>query len=469
MRLQKHPQAEFLPGAGELLVERRVGRGRIVASAFRLSDREFVDWPGCDEVFNAFLLRRPPRKYVEGKDAETLVQWTDGTHRLDPARVTQLRYFTRDTGVRLAEYAADVVNANLDSPDPPAASPGLAAWNDFNPVAAAARKSLQNAARVEIPKRSFVMWVVVVYLLVLVPANWALFRGLRRVEWAWAAAPVIAVVCTGTVIRMAQLDIGFVRSRTELAVLEMQGDYARGHVTRYNALYTSLATSYNFRCDDPGAVVLPFPTVADPELFRMSLGQQYRNLIYRRGEQAVLAGFPVGSNSTGLVHSEEMLDAGGAISLAPSAEGTEQLVNQSALNLHGVGLLRRTRAGELQTAWLGEVPRAKSVGGFQWITLSKTEAEKPLWPQEREESPVSAANPVPGALSLRKVLDLGQDAQNLAAGETRLIGWSEDNLPGLAIEPAAPQTRRGILVVAHLGYGFGEPPRPDANLRSGLQ
>ena len=256
-------------------------------------------------------------------------------------------YFTRDTGVRLAEYAADVVNANLDSPDPPAASPGLAAWNDFNPVAAAARKSLQNAARVEIPKRSFVMWVVVVYLLVLVPANWALFRGLRRVEWAWAAAPVIAVVCTGTVIRMAQLDIGFVRSRTELAVLEMQGDYARAHVTRYNALYTSLATSYDFRCDDPGAVVLPFPTVADPELFRMSLGQQYRNLIYRRGEQAVLAGFPVGSNSTGLVHSEEMLDAGGAISLAPSAEGTEQLVNQSALNLHGVGLLRRTLRGRV--------------------------------------------------------------------------------------------------------------------------
>ena len=68
VRLQKHPQAEFLPGAGQLLVERRVGRGRIVASAFRLSDREFADWPGCDEVYNAFLLRRPPRKYVEGSE-----------------------------------------------------------------------------------------------------------------------------------------------------------------------------------------------------------------------------------------------------------------------------------------------------------------------------------------------------------------------------------------------------------------
>ena len=100
VRLQKHPQAEFLPGAGELLVERRVGRGRVVASAFRLSDREFIDWPGCDETYNALLLRRPPRKYVEQSDGEVQVQWADGTPRLDAARVTQLRYFARDTGCR---------------------------------------------------------------------------------------------------------------------------------------------------------------------------------------------------------------------------------------------------------------------------------------------------------------------------------------------------------------------------------
>ena len=155
---------------------------------------------------------------------------------------------------------------NLDSRAICAAAAGAGAGGveRFQSGGRAARKALQSAARIEIPNRSFVMWVVVVYLLVLVPANWALFRSLKRVEWAWVAAPLIAVVCTGTVIRMAQLDIGFVRSQTELAVVEMQGDYARGHVTRYNALYTSLATSYGFQCDDPGAVVLPFPTVAEP-------------------------------------------------------------------------------------------------------------------------------------------------------------------------------------------------------------
>ena len=46
--------------------------------------------------------------------------------------------------------------------------------------------------------------------------------------------------------------------------------------------------------------------------------------------------------------------------------------------------------------------------------------------------------------------------QELDAGETRLVAGRTTTCPGLTIEPAAPQTRRGILVIAHLGYGFGE-------------
>ena len=137
---------------------------------------------------------------------------------------------------------------------------------------------------------------------------------------------MIAIACTITVIRLAQLDIGFARSQTEVAVAEMQGDYPRAHVARYDALYTSLATSYNFACNDPGAAVLPFPTVDDPNRFSLSFGQQVRKLTCRRGEQLTLSGLPVGSNSTGLVHSEEMLDLGGGLSLL-DAGGTCRLVN----------------------------------------------------------------------------------------------------------------------------------------------
>ncbi len=357
VRLKVHPLAQFVPGSGELLVERRVGRGRIVASAFRLSDRDLIDWPGCDEFLSAMLLRRPPRKYAEGADGGVLLQWADGGQRLDAARTTGLRYFTRDTGVSFAEYAMDVaaitaatnegelgpgIGAVQTAPwTPPPGGPGLAAWNDFNPVAGAARTALKAAARVEVPNRSFVLWVIAAYVVVLVPVNWAVFRALGRVEWAWAAAPVIALVCTGTVIRLAQLDIGFVRSQTEVAVAELQADYGRAHLTRYNALYTSLATSYVFTCDDPGGVVLPLPTVSRPDEFRMSMGQQVRALTYRRDESPSLAGFHVGSNSTGLTHSEEMFNLGGGISLADGPGDACRLLNRTCWKLQGAGLMRR--------------------------------------------------------------------------------------------------------------------------------
>ena len=145
------------------------------------------------------------------------------------------------------------------------AASGLGAWNDFSPVAQAARTALNNAAGIRVPERSFIIWVVVGYLCVLVPANWIVFRLLGRVEWAWFAAPLIAIACTVVVIQQAQLNIGFARSRNEIAVIEMQPGYSRAHVARYTALYTSLATRYEFRLDGPGGQILPFPDADSAE------------------------------------------------------------------------------------------------------------------------------------------------------------------------------------------------------------
>ena len=42
------------------------------------------------------------------------------------------------------------------------------------------------------PRPRFVLRVLMIYLVILVPVNWAVFRLWGRVEWAWAAAPLIA-------------------------------------------------------------------------------------------------------------------------------------------------------------------------------------------------------------------------------------------------------------------------------------
>ena len=208
VKLEKHPQASFVPNSGELLVERRVGRGRIIVSAFRLSDRDFTIWPGVDEFFNAYLLHHAPRRFTETAEADVVrAVRKDGNaaKNWDAAEVSNLRYFARDAGILLQDYGPDFPKApqlpdnsrfggwqNPPVPQsyPPDASdltnvssvkgPGVAAWNDFSPAARAAREELNSAARIEVPKRAFVIAVLVLYLAFLVPFNWCFFRAGTR-------------------------------------------------------------------------------------------------------------------------------------------------------------------------------------------------------------------------------------------------------------------------------------------------
>src|SRR5208283_3004798 len=103
----------------------------------------------------------------------------------------------------------------------------------------AARTSLRTAAGITIPRSNFIAWMLVAYLTVLGPLNWGIFRLLGRIEWAWIAAPIIAIFGAVVVTKAAHLNIGFARSQTEVDIVELQPDYSRAHLTRYTALYTS--------------------------------------------------------------------------------------------------------------------------------------------------------------------------------------------------------------------------------------
>ena len=494
VKLEKHPQAAFVPNSGELLLERRVGRGRIVVSAFRLSGRDFTTWPGMDEFFNAYLLRHAPRRFTETEEVDQIrAVWKDAKRdekNWDAAEITKLRYFARDEGISLHDYGPDLPKPPQLSdysrprgwpnpgdpppnlPDPASMStpsgPGVAAWNDFSPAARAARDALNSAARIEVPKRAFVITVLVLYLAFLVPFNWCFFRAVGRVEWAWAASPLIAIACTAAVIKLAQLDIGFVRSRNEIALLEIQPDYARGHLTRYNALYTSLATPYDFTFADGGAAALPFPSVKEPGLFALVTGQERRSLRYVQGEEAMLQGVPVSSNSTTLMHSEEVFELGGKLSLAQNAQGGLQLVNRTKLKLQGIGLLRKESSGNLQTAWIRtlEPGAAKTV---EWIRQSGTVAGGRLWAEFRENNPLTGANAKPGDLNIRQMLNFAEKNDDLRPGEVKMVAWTDEDLPGLTISPSSAQSRHAAVVVAHLVYAEESPPQPDDNLAANPQ
>ena len=260
--------AKALPNTGGLFVERQVGRGRIVVSAMQLSERDLINWrSGFESLFNALpaaaaaaqvsarLLRRRDarlgRREVERPPARCRAQHEAALFRPRSGRRDGVPL--RGRSGRLGSISAirpAAANrrrcANIGRRNTRAAS---ARGTISAPRPNAARGALREAAGVEVPGADFVVLCLAAYLVALVPLNWLVFHTMGRVEWAWIAAPIIAIVGTWVIVQRAQLDIGFVRAQTEIGILEQQPDHPRAHLSRYTALYTSLSTTYDFEFD----------------------------------------------------------------------------------------------------------------------------------------------------------------------------------------------------------------------------
>jgi hypothetical protein len=482
------------PQGEPLVVERRVGRGSIVVSAFRLSQNELKTWYNFDEFLNACLLRHGPRRFASTNEAGittgTVVDWEGAPGaRFDPRRVSGVRYFSRDGGTQISGALRgqilagsvtarpvqqpmatgvtldDLQSAILGQPSEEEArvEAGVAGWNDFNIPAEAARASLREAAGIKIPSPRFVLTVLGAYLAVLVPLNWLVFRLLGRVELAWVAAPLVTLAFAVGVVRMARLDIGFTRVRTELAVLECHRGYDRAHATRYTALYTSLSTTYDFHYDDASALVQPFPPFSQntPEQVELLRQQRRTTVHFRRhstggaeGESHItLEGFEVGSNSLGMLHSEHMLDVGGPLALSGSAAEGWKLTNDSDLALQAGAVVEATGTTDAAHQPIYRVAWVPSLAPGAGSDLSFQELPRPdAW-----EGLARIARGAP--LDVAAALRLG--LEDLEPGEKRLLAWSADEVPGLRISPSASQSLTATVVVAHLEFAPRPAPQVD--------
>jgi hypothetical protein len=557
VELKLHAASRPIEGTGGLVVERRVGSGRIVVTRFPLTDVRIKQWKNFDGFFNSVFLRRPPRNFDQDRLASLDVQWDDPNLTdwlLDPRLGSTVRFFTRDIGaLTQVKWKAEMLTApprpRPEGPiDPrtgrPMNSPGafsgfpyyevakprpdtsgehpgiddwhfcgyearqpagIAAWNDEGAVSGAARQILSDAAGIEIPSADFVIRVLAVYLLVLVPLNWLIFWVIGKVEWAWVAAPIIALVGAAAVIRLAQLDIGFARSRTEVAVLEVQGGYERAHLTRYTALYSSLSSSYTLAFEQGDALALPFPSKQLNESF-LSI-QQFTDVAFRRDKETSLAGVQVSSNSTGMVHCEQMLPLGNnakrleTLQLVGNEARGFSVANDTDLTIHDVGIFRRVdgppqpgqrRQPQIEVAYVNRLePKSSEPLRFEPLVekkrnetdepagqpLTKAERAAPrypdVWLDTWDKVPILASQPVASddtteadvpRIRLTRLAQLAADRLRLLPGDVRLIGWTDQQLPGMRIRPDAPQNTTYTLVVAHLARGELPPVRPDRNV-----
>jgi hypothetical protein len=209
----------------------------------------------------------------------------------------------------------------------------------------------------------------------------------------------------------------------------------------------------------------PFPTKADYQLIS---GQGLSTVNFQRYDDVRLAGLPISSNSTGMVHSEQMLTLDGAIRLGKSAaRGTNQIENRSKLELNGACVVRRPLPEErvapdvkLYGKWIGQMlPGQSAAFSLQPIRLGKGQVP---FKQERVDAQKLERS---DKLNLEPMFRLALDPQHMEPGEVRLVARVDEVLPGETITPSASQVRGATLIVAHLEYAPLPPPAKDRNTK----
>jgi hypothetical protein len=551
IQFKPHESAQFVEGTGELLIERRLGRGRIVVSSFSLASPAIRKWPSFESFFNGALLRRPARQFW-GSANDVRVRWAEkAASNYDPLVGSTLRYLSRDLSAGGTsstptysiekempgeadprawmineEVRFDISERVLSSPDfqnffggyQDSPQSGVAGWNDDSGISAAARATLLQAAGIVPPSSTFVLKMLAIYLSVLVPLNWLVFKLLGRVEWAWIAAPFIAIAGAVMVVKLASLDVGFVRSNTQVGLVEIHSDYPRAHVAEYSALYTSLSTRYDVELDNLSAQSLPFASVSQGQ--ERKRAERLKGITLKRTAINRMEGLPIQSNSTGLLHTEFLLDLGGVINTEFSEFGEPLSINNDTLvSIRNAGVLQCDAQGTIRLAWVGELPSGSTAPlnfaplpekdyAEQWRRIelfgSSEHVARKLWnkyfeqrlsiglDELRQVDEISQDwdrivsmlqrnadsdsqlytqkefEDVISSISIRAGIQIGRlfdvlTQLSLRPGEVRLIGSTDQGLGRTKFAPEATRHERQTLVVVHLRQPKLATARRDQN------
>lgn len=425
---------------GQLIVTRRVGRGRVMQPRFDITSDWMASWESYDSFINSAILGRPRREFLRSEDATEIAiiaqRYSDfPAMRSDPAINTKFRIAARDAILPSKIRGQTSTHASPSRLDPLSSvqgAAGIGGWNPRSDAVLLCREILSSESGIEIPDVSLVVRSLGYYLLILVPINYLVFRLLGRLEYAWLAVPLIAIGGAVWVARAARLDIGFARKQTEIALLELQPNYQRGHLTRVMAIYNSLSSTYDVEFGSIDGVALP---ISDGDenvpTFRTSFA-----------EGPILAGLAIDSNKTRVIHTEQMIDIGGSIEISANGD----LINQSNHELFDAFVVEKTD-GKLRIATVG----AFTPGSTAKLRFKDIEA-----PQILDEPPMQTIRPITRLCN----------ADAMPDNSMRLVGRIDGSMPGMTVTPDASQVDAQTVVLAHLKHAPTVKPQKDKNLIS---
>jgi hypothetical protein len=385
------------------------------------------------------------------------------------------------------------------------------AWNSRSRIVENATDTLRASSGINVPLVNSVIKWLAAYLLVLVPLNWIVFRLLGKLEYAWAAAPIIAVAGVFFIARGVRLDVGFTRSHTAIEFLELHNNYPRGVLSSYHALYTSLTTNYRVVLPDGSLVSSDQSTAEDtidslrgtkangvitpmPSHVQRSVSDRGKLLEYRIADERGngLQAFPVLSNTTGLVQSEEMIQLPGTIQCVPSEsisqaelnsdsnKYTWSVTNTSDVPLNDLAVLGIDDQGQFRIGSVDLVESQSTVEvvtevepeNIRWLKKwgvqadqnSDGQQENQLGKRRNKKVQPEPSVPVNEELPLGGFLRDICERYPLGPNEWIAVGWTDKKLTNLQITPQTLQSSSRTIVLLHIRPPELQPVAHDQRL-----
>lgn len=435
-----------IDGTANLILERRTGRGTVIQPRFDLTGDWIESWHSYDSFINGVILGRPSRKYAVPSANDEAYEmhplYFSGTKiRTDASVNTQFRIASRDSV--LGDEEPDTKKKTGSVFDPLSsvdAVTGIGAWTDRSDAIRSLQSTLTQEAGIEIPGSDLVVRSLVWYLIVLVPINYLVFRLMNRLEYAWFAVPVIALIGAAWAARQARLDIGFARSNTELAILEAHAGYPRGHLTRLVGVYNSLSSRYTFQFKTVDGIA---STLAGEPDAGTSVTPVWKTSFE---EGPSLDDFGVSSNRMRYAHTEEMIDLGGFFSFDDQGSNTNgKLVSESSFQLLDAVIVKKSGSGDVSVAAVGDVAPGQTIDV-----------------KFRETKRLAVASGLP--MQSEQLIRMFAAPESVPNGSCRLVARIDASMEGLEITPAASQRTAQTIVLIHLKHSPSRVPEPDENL-----
>ena len=176
----------------------------------------------------------------------------------------------------------------------------------------------------------------------------------------------------------------------------------------------------------------------------------------KRDEKLKLDNLNVMSTTTEMIHAEQMLDLGGAITWVESAPGRYRVTNQSEMIFRACFVIRRS-GDDIEYATLGTLMPEGS------YTVSPRSAQEPQELFAAWRSQLDGDVAVRFEVKLFPLIEMATNPDRLNDGDVVLVGVSDEELGGMQNPPGASQRTFRSVLVANLAYGNYPPPQADFN------